>query len=171
MVRPHGPIVARAQQGDRVRRIGVLMSYDENDPVAKARISAFIQALAGLGWADGRNVRMDVRWAGDMRALAQELVGLQPDMILTSNTPATAALQRETGTIPIVFVGATDPTASGLLPRLDRPGGNITGFATSNPPWEASGLSCSRRSYLGSSRPQSCSIPTPPPYRFICPHF
>jgi len=64
VVRPHGPIVARAQQGDRVRRIGVLMSYDENDPVAKARISAFIQALAGLGWADGRNVRMDVRWGG-----------------------------------------------------------------------------------------------------------
>ena len=118
------PLAARAQQGDRVRRIGVLMSGDDNDPTAKARISAFAPALADLGWADGRNVRIDVRWAGGdtnrSRALAQELVGLQPDIILTSNTPATTALQRETGTIPIVFVGATDPAASGLLASLAR---------------------------------------------------
>jgi putative ABC transport system substrate-binding protein len=107
------PVAARAQQGDRVRRIGVLMPGDENDPEGKLRLSAFTQALAGLGWADGRNVRMDLRWAGPdinrMRALAQELVGLQPDIIVTNNTPATAALQRETRTIPIVYVGADDP--------------------------------------------------------------
>ena len=126
------PVVARAQQADRVRRIGVLMSVDENDPVAKARISAFTQALADLGWTDGRNVRLDVRWAsGDsnrIRALAQELVGLQPDIIVTTTTPASAAVQRETRTIPIVFVTVGDPVASGIVERLDRPSGNITGF-------------------------------------------
>src|SRR5215475_5727731 len=106
------PVVARAQQGDRVRRIGVLMSYDENDPVAKARISAFIQALARLGWTDGRNVRMDLRWAGDMRALAQELVGLQPDIVVTNGAAATVALQRGTRTTPIVFSNVSDPVAS-----------------------------------------------------------
>ena len=159
------PLAARAQQGDRVRRIGVLMPTDESDPLAKAFVSAFTQALAGLGWSDGRNVRIVPRWTGGdinrSRALAQELVGLQPDIIVTIGTiVGTAALQRETQTIPIVFVGVSDPVASGIVPRLNQPGGNITGFATSNPPWEASGLSCSRRSRLGSSGPPSCSIPT-----------
>src|SRR5215831_9457888 len=82
------PLAARAQQGDRMRRMGVLMTFDENDPVAKPRLSAFTQALAGLGWTDGRNLRMDLRWSGvetnRVRALAQELVGLQPDIILAS---------------------------------------------------------------------------------------
>src|SRR6516225_517804 len=127
------PLAARAQQGDRVRRIGILMPGDENDPVQKTRLSAFTHALAGLGWTDGRNVRMDLRWGrGDpnrIRALAQELVGLQPDIILTYTTPATVALQRETRTIPIVIAGVTDPVAQRIVPRLDRPGGNITGFA------------------------------------------
>jgi putative ABC transport system substrate-binding protein len=129
------PLAARAQQGDRVRRIGVLMPYDENDPLAKSQVSAFTQALAGFGWTNGRNVRMDVRWAGDdinrMRALAQELIGLQPDIILTSSTPATVALKRNTPTIPIVFAVVADPVASGIVPRLDQPGGNVTGFASS----------------------------------------
>jgi putative ABC transport system substrate-binding protein len=130
------PLAARAQQGDRVRRIGMLIPFDENEPVQKTRLSAFTQALADLGWIDGRNVRMDVRWYGDgsdinqIRALAQELVGLQPDVILTGTTPATAALQRETRTIPIVFANVTDPVASGIVARLDRPSGNITGFAS-----------------------------------------
>jgi putative ABC transport system substrate-binding protein len=119
------PLAARAQQGDRVRRIGVLMAQDENDPVAKTYVSAFIQALAGLGWTDGRNVRMDLRWGGGdinrIRGLAQELVRLQPDIIVTDTTPATVALQRETRTIPIVFVAVTDPVASGIVARLDRP--------------------------------------------------
>jgi putative tryptophan/tyrosine transport system substrate-binding protein len=128
------PLAARAQQGDRMRRIGVLMGLDENDPLAKTSVSAFIQALAGLGWTDGRNVQMDLRWAdgGDtnrIRALAQELVGLRPDIILAGTTPATAAVQRETRTIPIVFAGVADPVASGFVERLDRPSGNITGFA------------------------------------------
>jgi putative ABC transport system substrate-binding protein len=127
------PLAVRAQQGNRVRRIGALMPFDENDPVYKPRVSAFIQALADLGWTDGRNVRIDVRWGGldnnRIRALAQELVGLQPDIILAGTTPATIALQRETRTIPIVFAAVSDPVASGIVERLDRPSGNITGFA------------------------------------------
>jgi putative ABC transport system substrate-binding protein len=126
------PLAARAQQGDRVRRIGVLMPSDENDPGVKLFVSAFIQALAALGWTDGRNVRMTLRWAGTdinrIRSLAQELVGLHPDIILTIGAAATAALQRETQTIPIVFASVADPVASGIVPPLDRPNGNLTGF-------------------------------------------
>ena len=114
------PLAARAQQGDRVRRIGVLQGGDENDPVQKTRLSAFTQALAGLGWTD-RNMRVDVRGGGEdinrIPALAQELVGLQPDIILAVSIAATAALQRETRTIPIVFVTAGDPVASGIVRR------------------------------------------------------
>jgi putative ABC transport system substrate-binding protein len=128
------PLAARAQQGDRVRRIGVLMREDETDLDGRTYVSAFTQALADLGWTDGCNVRMDLRWGGGdnnrIRALAQELVGLQPDIILTNSTPATVALQLATRTIPIVFATAADPVVSGIVARLDRPTGNITGFAT-----------------------------------------
>ena len=127
------PLAAPAQHGGRVRRIGVLMGLDENDPVSKTILSALTQALADLNWTGGRNVRMDVRWAGGdinrIRASALELVGLQPDIILTGTIAMTAAVQRETRTIPIVFAGVADPVASGIVPRLDRPGGNTTGFA------------------------------------------
>jgi putative ABC transport system substrate-binding protein len=120
------PVVAWAQQA-AVPVIGFL-----------SWVSAFTQALADLGWTDGRNVRMDLRWYGDdlnwIRALAQELVDLQPDIILVTATPGTVALQQETGTIPIVFTVVSDPVASGIVARLDRPSGNITGFAT----WEGS---------------------------------
>jgi ABC-type uncharacterized transport system substrate-binding protein len=111
-------LVARAQQ---MRRIGVLMSSDENDPEWKPRLSAFTQALADLGWTDGRNVRMDLRWGrGDnnrIRGFAQELVSLQPDIIVTNATPATAAVQRETRTISIIFVNVAEPVASGIVAR------------------------------------------------------
>jgi putative ABC transport system substrate-binding protein len=127
------PLAGRAQQRERMRRLGVLLQGDENDPSFKLRLSAFMQALADLGWTDGRNMRMDLRWHGDdiyrIRALAQELVGLQPDIIVANSTPATLALQRETRTIPIVFASVSDPVASSIVPRLDRPGGNTTGFA------------------------------------------
>jgi putative ABC transport system substrate-binding protein len=118
-----------------MRRIGVLIAVvDEDDPVAKSQLSAFSQALADLGWIDGRNVRIDFRWPeldiNRVRALARELVGLQPDIIVAGTTPATAALQRLTQTIPIVFAGVADPVASGIVTRLDRPSGNITGFAS-----------------------------------------
>src|SRR6516164_3943278 len=125
------PVVALAQQGERVRRIGVLIGPDENDPVGKTIASAFTQALADLGWTDGRNMRMDLRWHGGdnirIPMLAQELVGLQPDIILATSTAATIALQRETRTVPIVFGSVSDPVASGIVARLDHPAGNITG--------------------------------------------
>jgi putative ABC transport system substrate-binding protein len=119
------PLAVRAQQGDRVRRVGVLMPYDENDPVAELRLSAFTQALADLNWTVGRNVRMDLRWWGGdinrIRALAQELIGLKPDIILANGTLETVALQRETRTIPVVFANVSDPVAQRIVARLDRP--------------------------------------------------
>jgi putative ABC transport system substrate-binding protein len=128
------PLAARAQQRERMRRIGVLIGgRAENDP--GGRYSAFIQALADLGWTDGRNVRMDLREGGGdtnrIRGLAQELVGLKPDIILAQSTLATVALQRETRTIPIVFASVSDPVAQRIVARLDRPSGNVTGFASS----------------------------------------
>jgi putative ABC transport system substrate-binding protein len=130
------PRAARAQRAGRMRRLGVLLPYEENDPGPKADLSAFTQRLSELGWTDGRNLRMDVRWAaGNLdrgRIYAKELVGLQPDVLLADSTPNTAALQRETRTIPIVFVVVSDPVGSGFIAGLPRPGGNITGFI----PWE-----------------------------------
>jgi putative ABC transport system substrate-binding protein len=131
------PLVVRAQLGDRVRRIGVLIPGDENDPVRTAWVSAFTQALANLGWTDGRNVRIDFRWPepdiNRIRAFAQELVGLQRDIIVTGGIAATIAVQRETRTIPIVFVNVSDPVVSGFAAALNRPGGNITGFVVLEP--------------------------------------
>ena len=113
------PVAARAQPGERVRRIGVLMGGDENDPLRKTWVSAFTQALADLGWIDGRNVRMDLRWGGAginrIRALAHELVGLQPDILVSGSTATTAALQRETRTIPIVMVNVSEPVDRGFV--------------------------------------------------------
>jgi len=110
----------------------VLVVGDENDPFTNLRLSAFTRALADAGWTEGRNVRTDIRSAGNdtnrLRALAQELVGLQPDIVIGS-APAAVALQRETRTIPIVFLNGNDPVASGIVPKLNQPGGNITGFA------------------------------------------
>jgi putative ABC transport system substrate-binding protein len=149
-----------------VRRIGVLMSGDENDSVYKRLISALTQALADLGWTDGRNVRIDLRQFGDdinrIRAHAQELVNLHPDVILANTTPATAAVQRETRTIPIVFASVADPVAGGIVARLDRPGGNVTGFAanevTLGGKWPELLLeiafSCRCRSRVGLHRPE-----------------
>jgi putative ABC transport system substrate-binding protein len=129
------PVGARAQQpAERMRRIGVLMSI-ENDPDGKAQLSGFITGLAEIGWTDGRNLRMEIRWGGGdvnrIRTFAKELVALQPDVILAHGTPVTAALQRETRTIPIVFVTVTDPVGDGFVAGLPHPGGNITGFLTS----------------------------------------
>ena len=134
------PLRVRAQQGNRVRRICVLMPRDESDPVTKTYVSAFTQVLADLGWTDGHNVRMDLRWGGEdnnrIRALVQELVGLQPDIILTNATPATAAVQRETRTIPIVFSDVGEPVGRSLVARLDRPSGKerMDSCTAVNPP-------------------------------------
>src|ERR1700746_2437108 len=126
------PLAARAQQPDRMRRIGRLMSGDESDPEIKTFLSGFMQGLAELGWTDGGNVRMEVRWAGGnadrLRMFAKELVDLQPDVILATSTPATAALQQTTRTTPIVFAGISDPVGAGFVASLSRPEGNLTGF-------------------------------------------
>jgi putative ABC transport system substrate-binding protein len=126
------PLAARAQQGEKMRRIGVLMPFAADDPEAKARLAAFHQGLQQLGWTDGRNVRIDIRWgAGEperIRRYATELVALAPDVILASTTPAMGELQQATRTIPIVFVQVVDPVAAGFVDGLARPGGNVSGF-------------------------------------------
>jgi putative tryptophan/tyrosine transport system substrate-binding protein len=128
------PLMARAQQADRMRRVGVLMAYGETDPEAKALLAEFTQGLSELGWTDGRNLRLDVRWAPGntdaMRTYAKELVTLQPDVILANSTPVTATFQRETQTIPIVFSIVADLVGFGFVASLPRPGGNITGFGS-----------------------------------------
>jgi putative ABC transport system substrate-binding protein len=127
-----GPFGVRAQQSERVRRLGVLMGYAESDPEARLRLGAFKDQLAVLGWAEGRNLTLDIRWiAGEVdraAGFAKELVALKPDVILSNTTPVTAALQRETRTIPIVFTAVSDPVGSGFVKSLARPGGNITGI-------------------------------------------
>jgi ABC-type uncharacterized transport system substrate-binding protein len=131
------PLAARGQQHERVPRVGVLMSDAEGDPEAQSYASAVRQGLQELGWTEGHNVRIDYRWAGGeadrMRALAKELVALQPDVILVRSTPATAALKAETRIIPIVFTLVTDPIGSKFVASLAHPGGNITGFTTFEP--------------------------------------
>ena len=129
------PIAARAQQGQPMRRIGVLMAFNETDSRAKGWLSRFASGLSRLGWTNGSNLRIDVRWAGDdvkqMQLFAKELVGIKPDVILSFGTPVTAALQRETRTIPIVFAIVSDPVGEGFVASLSHPGGNITGFHNS----------------------------------------
>ena len=124
------PLAARAQQGERMRRIGVLMGQTEGDPDTSARLGGFRQGLERLGWSEGRNVHLDTRFApagARAQVLAKELVALQPDVILAQATPATTALQRESNVIPIVFVNVADPIGSGFAASLARPGGNLTG--------------------------------------------
>ena len=127
------PLAVRAQQADRVRRIGVLMGYPENDLEGPAFFAAFREGLQKLGWMEGRNIRLDTRWAppGDAEArqrFAKELVALQPDVILSAVTPTTAVLLQHTRTIPIVFATVSDPVGSGFVASLAQPGGNVTGF-------------------------------------------
>jgi putative ABC transport system substrate-binding protein len=126
------PLAARAQQPERMRRIGVLMNFAENDPAAQARLTAFLQALQQLGWTNGGNVRIDIRWsAGDSernRRYAGELVTLAPDIIFASTTVSVTALLQATRALPIVFVQVVDPVASGFIASLGKPGGNATGF-------------------------------------------
>ena len=127
------PLSARAQQGERIRRIGVLMSGAADDPESTARLAAFAQGLQELGWIVGRNVRLDTRWAeGDpdrYRSYAADIVGLTPDVILATNTSSVRALRAATRSAPIVFSSAVDPVGSGLVASLAQPGHNITGFA------------------------------------------
>jgi putative ABC transport system substrate-binding protein len=126
------PVAARAQKAAQVRRIGVLLGYVESDPRAQSYLKSFVQSLEETGWTDGRNLRIEVRWgapnAGSYERSAKELVELRPDVIVSNATPVTAALQRETQTIPIVFVLVSDPVGEGFVASLAQPRGNITGF-------------------------------------------
>jgi putative tryptophan/tyrosine transport system substrate-binding protein len=127
------PLAAGGQEPQRMRRIGVLMNAAADDRDGQARVIAFVQALQELGWTDGRNARVDIRWgAGDAeryRGYAAELIALAPDVILAPTSGVVAALQRATRTVPIVFVGVIDPVGAGFVASLARPGGNTTGFA------------------------------------------
>jgi putative ABC transport system substrate-binding protein len=128
------PLAARAQQGERVRRIGVMMSPSEADPEGQKRVAAFREGLQELGWTEGRNIKIDYRWAGGDRGLerayAAELVAAKPDLIFGGPSSVLAAIQRETRTIPVVFAQVVDPVGGGFVASLARPGGNITGFAS-----------------------------------------
>jgi putative ABC transport system substrate-binding protein len=126
------PVVARAQQAGLVRHVGVLMNVVEDDPGGVAEVAALRQGLTELGWLEGRNLHIEFRWPGGdigrVQALAVELVRLKPDVLLARSTPTTAALKRDSGSIPIVFVNVTEPEEQGFVKSLARPGGNITGF-------------------------------------------
>ena len=130
------PLAARAQQPVRMRRIGVLMAHGENDREGQAFVAIFRETLQKLGWSEGRNLRIDTRWAAEvelMPGFAKELIALQPDLILANNTPTTAAVLQQTRTIPIVFAVVADPVGSGFVASLARPGGNVTGFTLTEP--------------------------------------
>jgi putative tryptophan/tyrosine transport system substrate-binding protein len=126
------PLAARGQKIVAVRHVGVLLSVDEKDPEGKAQLAGFVQRLAELGWSEGQNLKLEIRWsAGNLdqiRTFARELVASQPDVILAASTPVTAALHRETQTIPVVFVVVSDPVGDGFVASLAHPGGNMTGF-------------------------------------------
>jgi putative ABC transport system substrate-binding protein len=129
------PLRVRAQQGDRSRRLGVLAPSAESDPEFKRYVTGFTQGLAELGWTNGRNLQMDVRGGtvDRVQMFAKELVDLRPDVILSITTPATAAVQRETQTIPIVFAAVGNPVGEDFVASLSRPGGNISGFMIQEP--------------------------------------
>jgi putative tryptophan/tyrosine transport system substrate-binding protein len=131
------PLAARAQQGDRIRRVGMLLAFTENDPDMRARISAFRQRFTDLGWTDSRNVRIDYRFSGSdierLRANAKELLALAPDIMFAHSNPGLAALRQENRTVPTVFVQVADPVGSGFIQSLARPGGVTTGFTNFEP--------------------------------------
>jgi len=145
-------ITARAQQREKMRRIGVLMPLGADDAEGQARLAAFLQGLQEAGWAVGRNVRIDFRWsagnADDIRRYAAELVALVPDVILANGIPAATPLLQATRTVPIVFVQVVDPVGAGLVASLARPGGNATGFTFAEYAIAGKGWNCSKRSRL-----------------------
>jgi putative ABC transport system substrate-binding protein len=126
------PLAVRAQQYERMRRVGVLLNLAADDPMGQARLAAFVQGLQSAGWSDGRNLRIDTRWAAadpdNYRKYAAELIALEPDIVLATTTPAVTQLQQVSRIVPIVFVSAIDPVGSGLITSMARPGGNVTGF-------------------------------------------
>jgi len=156
------PLADEAQQAERQRRVGVLMGYAESDPDAQANVAAFRESLEKLAWAEGHNIRIDIRWpipadVESMQRFAKELVALHPDVILSHITPTTAALLKQTRSIPIVFATVSDPVGSGFVASFQQPGGNVTGFTSIEPTIARQGCSCSRRSRRASCGPPSCS--------------
>ena len=131
------PLAARAQQGRQMRRVGVLLPFDENDPEAKNRLKQFRLGMRDLDWIEGRNVLIDFRFSGgdsdSIKRSVAELVKAAPEVILSYSTPGLAAVQRATSTIPIVFGTVTDPLGQGIVPSLAHPGGNTTGFSFIEP--------------------------------------
>jgi putative tryptophan/tyrosine transport system substrate-binding protein len=130
------PRAGHAQQPERVRHVGVLNPSRENDPLAQARVTAFVQALGRFGWVEGKNIRIDYRFAASdptlFKTYAAELVGLSPDVVLANSSSAVAALRQQTRTIPVVFTPVADPVGQGFVQSLARPGGNLTGFTTND---------------------------------------
>jgi putative ABC transport system substrate-binding protein len=127
------PFAARAQHAERIRRVGVLMGLVANDPEAQSRVAAFENGLRELGWVKGRNLSIEYRWAGDgngLRDHAAELLAMEPDLILANTTPVTAALQKQSRSVPIVFTQVSDPVGQGFVSNLAHPGGNLTGFTS-----------------------------------------
>jgi putative tryptophan/tyrosine transport system substrate-binding protein len=159
------PLATRAQQGERMRRIGVLMVLAEDDPESSARIAAFRNTLNGLGWTEGKNLRMDIRWGIDeslVRSNATELVALAPDVILANATPAVLAAQQASRTVPIVFTATTDPVAMGIVQSLARPGGNATGFTAGEYGESAKWLELLKEIAPGVSRVAVLELPSNP---------
>jgi putative tryptophan/tyrosine transport system substrate-binding protein len=146
------PLVAYAQQSQQMRHIGILMNRAASDPEGQARVVAFKQGMQQLGWSEGRNIELDPRWGEDdinvEQKYAAELIALAPDLIFASGTLSVAALQRLSPTVPIVFVGVTDPLGAGFVDSLARPGGNATGFMIYEYSLSGNGSNCSRKLHL-----------------------
>jgi len=157
------PGVARAQQAERMRHVGVLMNLTADAPDAQAQMAAFVQGLQGAGWEVGRNLRIESRWGGGDLALlrknAADLIALNPDVILAGSGPTTPILIEATRTVPIVFAQSIDPVGSGSISSLARPGGNATGFFNSNTTWPENGWNCSRRLRQASSAQRCFAMP------------
>jgi putative tryptophan/tyrosine transport system substrate-binding protein len=167
------PFAARAQQPDRIRRIGVLMGFAEGDPIAQSMVAAFRSALPKLGWTEGSNVRIELRWAGPdfdrINRLAKEMADLRPDAILGQTTPVVRALAREMPTSPIVFVTVSDPIGSGFAASLARPGGNITGFTVDDSALGGKWVELLKQIAPSTARMMLLFNPAGPPLQFFLP--
>ncbi len=167
------PLAAKAQQPDKIRLIGVLMGFAESDPTAQSMVAAFRDALSKLGWSEGSNVRIELRWGGyaadRIETLAEELAGLRADAILGQTTPVVSALARATQTIPIVFVTVTDPIGSGFAASLARPGGNITGFLVDDPALGGKWVELLKAIAPRTARATLLFNPAGPPLQFFMP--
>ena len=167
------PLAARAQQPDRTRLVGVLMGFAESDPVAQSMVAAFRTALSKLGWTEGNNVRIELRWAGPdpdrINTMAKELADLRPDAILGQTTPVVRALAREMPTSPIVFVTVSDPIGSGFARSLARPGGNITGFTVDNSALGGKWVELLKQIAPATARVMLLFNPAGPPLQFFLP--